>query len=68
MFRKKYEDSVMFNTPSKNVNNYDFFNSLYEKTFNTKDEEDNEEFDLNSKLDSLAIKPDDFVLVGFGYY
>lgn len=60
MFRKKYEDSVMFNTPSKNVNNYDFFNSLYEKTFNTKDEEDNEEFDLNSKLDSLAIKPDDF--------
>ena len=60
MFRKKYEDSVMFNTPSKNVNNYDFFNSLYEKTFNTKDEEDDEEFDLNSKLDSLAIKTEDF--------
>ena len=51
MFKKNNKNSIMATTPSSNADNYEFFNKFYENTFNIKEDED--DFDLATKLDSL---------------
>ena len=55
MFKKNNKNSIIATTPSQNAGNYDFFNKLYENTFNIKDKDNEDDFDLNAKLDSLKV-------------